>query len=227
MVKIMLIEDHPLIRAGIYASLERDPELKIVAEFANGQQAYAQIFNVRPDVVITDVNVPGKNGIQIAWEISSDEKLSNVKSIILTGYHSEQQIFYAMQAGAHGYASKDILGEILLNTIWSVVNGKYVVNGQILSSTSKYCRIREYALSKDLDTKLYKPLTKRENEVLHCIICGMSNEDISRHLGIKMRTVRAHLSNAFLKLDVHDRTQAVVSIIERGWVYLDDIDSLS
>lgn len=219
-LRIIIVDDHPLFRQGVVDFLSVDPKIKVIAEAENGEVALEIIRKMNPDLAIVDVNLPGLNGQQVVRQVQ-EEKL-NTKIILLTAYDDHEQIAHAMRGGAAAYCSKDIQPSELLNVIDKVVEGKYVLGDHILEksgldiwlTTQSEKALREYGDPGEP----YSPLSKREMEVLIYITQGKSNKEIAFSLGISHQTVKNHVTSILRKLGVEDRTQAAIYAYRRGWV---------
>lgn len=227
-IKLLIVDDHPLFRQGLVDVLENDPGLTVVAQAADGEVALHHAMESRPDIVLMDVNLPNANGLRVTKRLLSE--LPETKVIILTGYDDAEQVFHALRVGAVAYCSKDIPPEGLLNTVYSVYNGSYVVHGQVMSYEEVInwvqTRLGRYNYPVDeqaADT--YTPLTTREMEILEMVTRGASNKEIALQLAISQQTVKNHMTAILRKLHVDDRTQAAVYALRHGWVRLDSTTS--
>lgn len=227
-IKLLIVDDHPLFRQGLVDVLENDPGLTVVAQAADGEVALHHALESHPDIVLMDVNLPNANGLRVTRRILSE--LPDTKVIILTGYDDAEQVFHALRVGAAAYCSKDIPPEGLLNTVYSVYSGSYVVHGQVMSYEEVINwvqnRLGRYNYPVDeqaADT--YTPLTSREMEILEMVTRGASNKEIALQLAISQQTVKNHMTAILRKLHVDDRTQAAVYALRHGWVRLDSTTS--
>lgn len=219
-IRILIVDDHPLFRQGVVDFLSIAPNIKVIGEAENGEDALDVIRNSNPDIAIVDVNLPLINGQQVVRQVR-EEKLKT-KIILLTAYDDKEQITHAMRGGAAAYCSKDIEPSELLNVIDQVSEGKYVLGGNILEksgldiwlSTQSEKALREFGDPGEP----YSPLSKREMEVLIFITKGKSNKEIAYSLGISHQTVKNHVTSILRKLGVDDRTQAAIYAYRRGWV---------
>jgi DNA-binding NarL/FixJ family response regulator len=223
-IKLLIVDDHPLFRQGLVDVLETDPGLSVVAQAADGEVAVGRALEHRPDIVLMDVNLPNANGLRVTRQILND--LPRTKVIILTGYDDAEQVFHALRLGAAAYCSKDIPPEGLLNTVYSVYNGSYVVHGQVMSyeEVISWVQQRLGRYSYPLDEKsaeTYTPLSAREMEILEMVTRGASNKEVAARLNISQQTVKNHMTAILRKLHVDDRTQAAVYALRHGWVRLD------
>lgn len=224
-IRMMIVDDHPLFRAGLRRVLELEEDLYIAGEVANGTDALEKALKLKPQVILMDVNLPGMNGLQVTRELSAAHAESAV--IILTAYHDDEQMLHALRAGAYCYFPKDVNPQELVDAVRQAAAGKYIVNEQILSkpqiATWLLNQFEQMAGADDLDSEhKFQPLSAREMEILTCITSGQSNKEIAKALGISRQTVKNHMTSILRKLAVNDRTQAAVYALRRGWIRLQD-----
>ncbi len=224
-IRLMIVDDHPLFRAGLRRVLELEEDLNIAGEVANGTDALEKAQKIKPQVILMDVNLPGMNGLQVTRELSAAHAECAV--IILTAYHDDEQMLHALRAGAYSYFPKDVNPQELVDAVRQAAAGKYVVNEQILSkpqiATWLLNQFEQMAGADDLDSEhKFQPLSAREMEILTCITSGQSNKEIAKALGISRQTVKNHMTSILRKLAVNDRTQAAVYALRRGWIRLQD-----
>lgn len=223
-IRIMIAEDHALFGQGLRRVLDMEPDLQVVAEVADGDSAVERALELVPDVILMDINMPKRNGIQAMQNIKSVH--DEIKVIILTAYDDEEQLFFAMRAGASAYYPKDVMPEELLQTIRTAHKGGYVVEGKTLREQDLFHwilkRYDELAVYGDGPDTTLMPLSPREMEILEHIARGSSNKEIAFALGISRQTVKNHMSNILRKLSVGDRTQAAIVALRRGWIRLQD-----
>lgn len=227
-IKILIVEDHPLFRQGLVDVLEMDPGLNVVAQAADGDSAVQRALEHQPDIILMDVNLPDANGLKITRQILGT--LPNTKVIILTGYDDTDQAFHALRLGATAYCSKDIPPEELLQTIYAVHAGSYVVHGRQMTYDEVIewaeRRLGHYAPSGNVESaESFTPLSPREMEVLEMVARGASNKEVALELNISQQTVKNHMTAILRKLHVDDRTQAAVYALRHGWVRLDSSSS--
>ncbi len=220
-IKVLIIDDHPLFRQGIRWSLESAPDIEVVGEAENGQEAIRLTERLMPDVVLVDVNLPGLNGLEVARVIKRRDPRTGI--IVLSVYEDDEQLFQAIKVGAAAYTSKDISPTDLVQAIRDVARGRYLINEAVLSKPNVAARVlhqfRELAATDDEDSaNLFAPLTSREIEILDCIARGLSNKEIAQELSISGQTVKNHITSILSKLQVNDRTMAVIVAIKKGWI---------
>ena len=211
-IKIMLVDDHRLIREGIRQLLEIDKNLQVVGEADDGFECLEKIEDIKPDIILLDINMPNINGMEVLKELKS--KKSSIKVLILTVHNELEYIINAVHMGADGYILKNSNSTELKEAIVNIVNGEIYIQPSlrtIVNSNFKY---------KNIDQEKLESLTKRESEILTQVASGMSNKEIAINLDISERTVKNHLSNIFKKIDVSDRTQAAIFAIKNNIVKL-------
>lgn len=220
-IRVLIIDDHPLFRQGIRWSLEEVGDMEVVGEAENGQEAIKLAERLMPDVVLVDINLPGLNGLEVARVIKRREP--RVAMIVLSVYEDDEQLFQAIKVGAAAYSSKDVHPTALLSMIRDVSRGRYLINESVLAKPHVATRVlhqfRELASTEDEQTSaLFAPLTSREIEILDCIARGLSNKEIANELSISGQTVKNHITSILSKLQVNDRTMAVIYAIKKGWI---------
>lgn len=223
-IKLLIVDDHPLFRQGLCDVLDTDSHMTVVGEAADGEVAIEKAFEVNPDVILMDINLPTINGLQVTRKIKA--QLPDVKVIMITGYDDAEQVFHALRAGASAYCPKDITPEALISIIFNVRDGKYYVDEKTMSYDELMNwveqKIGRFAgpLVSDTDD-LFVPLSPREMEILEHVTKGLSNKEIAYKLGISHQTVKNHMTAILRKLRVDDRTQAAVYALRHGWVRLE------
>jgi DNA-binding NarL/FixJ family response regulator len=224
-IRLMIVDDHPLFRAGLRRVLELEGDLEIVGEAADGPIAIEQARKLKPTVILMDVNLPNLNGLQATRELTSTRNDTGI--IILTAYHDDEQMLHAIRAGASAYFPKDVDPQVLIRAIREVSTGNYVVNDAVLAkpqvATWLLGQFEQMTVS-DADSSefTFQPLSTREMEILKLITRGQSNKEIAQMLGISRQTVKNHMTSILRKLAVNDRTQAAVYALRRGWIRLED-----
>ena len=205
-IKVMLADDHVLMREGIRQLLEFDGTISVVAEANNGVECMEQLLSVHPDILLLDINMPVMNGIEVLQEIK--KKNISVKVLVLT-VHNEVE--YLLKAG---YIMKDAESAELKNAINCIMQGETYIQPSLVPA------LNNRLVSRDIDKEKINSLTKRELEVLIEVANGMFNKEIATSLNISERTVKNHISNIFKKIDVSDRTQAAVFAIKNNLIKL-------
>ena len=208
----MLADDHVLIREGIKQLLEFDGSMKVIAEASDGIECLEKLKNVKPDILLLDINMPNMNGIDVLKELK--EKNDPLKVLILTVHSEVEYLVKAVDIGANGYILKDSGSTELKQAINAVIDeGSYIQPNLIPALNSRL-------INRDMDMEKLASLTKREVEILTQVACGMFNKEIAVNLNISERTVKNHISNIFKKIDASDRTQAAVFAIRNNVVNL-------
>lgn len=225
-ITLLIVDDHPLFRQGVVDALSLEPDMRIIAQAASGEEALELIRSKKPMIVILDVNLPGMNGQQITHQVSQDGL--DTRIILMTGYDDVEQAIHAALAGAHGYCSKDIEPQKLSSIIREVSEGKFVYADHIFTRRELELWVEDkmegVRRSYSEPGTPFHPLSDRELEVLACVVRGLSNKEIASRLGISHQTVKNHITAVLRKFGVEDRTQAVVYALKRGWVTLKDTD---
>lgn len=226
-ITIMIVDDHPLFREGLRRVLEDEEDLLVEAEVADGEQAIALAREMRPDVVLLDINLPSMNGLQVTREIKAS--LPETAVISLTAYHDEEQIIHAIQAGASAYYPKEVMPDKLVFAVRQVSRGRYVVDDNVLTRSEVNSwlmnQLDTFSTLGLLDESRFVPLSPREMEVLQHAARGSSNKEIAYELKISQQTVKNHISSILRKLHVKDRTEAAVYALRHGWIRLEDTKS--
>ena len=207
---ILLADDHAIFRYGLRAMLGSTPEFEVVGEAATGEEAVARAAELRPDVVLMDIEMPGVNGIEATRRILEGNPTVGV--VVLTMFDDDDSVFAAMRAGARGYVLKGADGDEVLNVVRAVASGEAHFGPRIAQRLMGFFSApKPSALS-----EVFPELTAREREILGFIAQGRSNAEIARRLFLSPKTVRNHVSNIFTKLRVADRAQAIVRAREAG-----------
>ena len=213
MIRLALIEDQTLVRRGLRALLDLTGDMSIVAEAADGEEGAKVVRRERPDVVLLDVRMPGKNGIDLLNELRRTDELP--PTILLTTFDDDEALLDGIKAGARGYLLKDVSFESLTDAIRRVSRGESLIRPAI---TERVLRGLEHVRPEFDALNPPDPLTTRELEVLRLMAGGYSNREISDALGIAEGTVKNHASNVLSKLGVRDRTRAVLKALELGYL---------
>lgn len=211
-IKVMLADDHILIRQGIRQLLEFDSSIEIVGEVSNGEQCMDAIYKVKPHVLLLDINMPVKNGIEVLQQIRN-EKI-DIKVLILTVHNEIDYLLKAMDIGVDGYILKESDFSELKKAIETVMSNETYIQPNLIPL------LNNRMVSRDKDKDKIEELTKRELEVLIEVANGKLNKEIGNDLKISERTVKNHISNIFKKIDVSDRTQAAVFAIKNDLIKL-------
>jgi NarL family two-component system response regulator LiaR len=217
-IKILLAEDHVIVREGTRELVQRQQDMEVVAEADDGEEAVKVAAKLQPDVVIMDIAMPKLNGIEATKQIKAQYPATAV--LILTAYDNDQYILALLEAGAAGYLLKTVRGHELIDAIRAVYAGESVLHPKIARKILSHFMPLATKPSEERMTEL---LSERELEVLKLAAKGMSNKDIAEQLFLSVRTVQTHLANIFTKLDVGSRTEAILYGLRKGWFTLEDL----
>jgi DNA-binding NarL/FixJ family response regulator len=204
-IRVLIADDHPVVRAGLSAVIAEQSDLELVAEAENGATAVAVFREHRPDVALMDLRMPVMDGVEAIRTITAE--FPDARILALTTYEGDADIRRALDAGASGYLLKDMLLTEVLTAVRAVHRGERVIPIAVAA------RLAEFPERSDL--------TEREAEVLQLVARGLSNKEVARAIGRTDETVKIHLKNAFAKLAVADRTEAVTVALTRGLIHLD------
>ena len=203
MIRLILVDDHPVVRHGIRGMLEAEPDLTVVGEASSGPEGVALAAELRPDIVLMDLRMPGGDGVEATARIVAT--VPGARVIVLTTYESDRDILHAIEAGAGGYLLKDASPAELAEGVRAAARGETVLAPSVASTLVRQVR-----------SPAPPTLSAREAEVLRLVARGLTNADIGRELYIAEATVKTHLLRAFAKLDVADRTAAVTRAMSHG-----------
>ncbi len=214
--KVLIADDHALLRESMRNLLDRQDDIEVIGEACDGEEAIKLSAKLKPDIAVMDIVMPKLNGIEASKEI---KKVSPSTAIlILTAYDDAQYVMGLLEAGAAGYLLKSARGRDVVAAIRAVREGESVLHPSIIAMLLK----RALGLSaEDNKAKGRENLTEREIEVLKLAATGMSNKEIAEKLSVTVRTVKAHISNVFAKMDVASRTEAILKAMREGWLELD------
>lgn len=211
-IKVMLTDDHVLMREGIKHLLEFDGSIEVIEEANDGLECLEKLKIVKPDILLLDINMPNMNGIEVLEELKI--KKDPLKVLILTVHSEVEYLVKAVDIGANGYILKDSGSTELKQAINSIINNDTYIQPSLIPS------LNSRLINRDIDKERLKMLTKRELEILAQVASGMFNKEIAINLDISERTVKNHISNIFKKIDVSDRTQAAVFAIRNNIIKL-------
>jgi len=217
-IKILIADDHAVVRDGTRRILEQEADLGVVAEASDGEEAVSLATRFKPDVAIIDIAMPKLDGIEATRQIKA--LCPAVTVLILTAYDDDQFIFSLLEAGAAGYLLKSVRGQELIDAVRAVHAGESVLHPSIARKV-----LNRFVLAPDKPQEKapLEVLSEREMEVIRLATRGLSNQDIAEELHLSIRTVQGHLGHIFNKLQVSSRTEAVVRALKEGWVTLDDV----
>ena len=214
-IKILIADDHALLRQGIKRVLNFEDDLEVIGEAEDGQEALARTLVLQPDILLLDLNMPGLSGLDVARQLQATK--SKTKILVLTIHESDNYVLELLKNGALGYLLKDVEPSMLIKAIHVVNEGNAFVYPKlaerIFGSISQEDDINERAREMWREGRSER-LTARELDVLSCIAKGFSNQDIAQALFVSEKTVKNHLTNIFRKLNVNDRTQALIYVLK-------------
>ena len=211
-IKIMIADDHSMIREGLKSLLELEGDIQVVAEAEDGVDCLEKLKICTPDVLLLDINMPRKNGLEVLQTLKSSK--SKIKGLVLTVHNEVEYLMKAVDIGVDGYILKDSESAELKKAIFSIVEGENYIQPSLIPS------LNSKMIEKNRDEGKIESLTKRELEVLKLLAVGMYNKEVAEKLNISERTVKNHVSNIFKKIEVTDRTQAAVFAIRNNLIEL-------
>lgn len=211
-VKIMIADDHSMIREGLKNLLELDGDIQVIAEAVDGEDCLEKLQLVKPDVLLLDINMPKKNGLEVLKSLKS--RRSKLKVLVLTVHNETEYLMKAVDIGVNGYVLKDSESAELKKAIFTVADGETYIQPSLIPA------LNAKMIETNKDAEKIKSLTKRELDVLKLLAVGMFNKEVGKRLEISERTVKNHVSNIFKKLGVTDRTQAAVLAIRNNLVQI-------
>jgi DNA-binding NarL/FixJ family response regulator len=215
-IKVLLAEDHVMVREGTREFVQREPDMEVVGEAGDGEEAVKLAKELKPDVVVMDISMPKLNGVEATKQIKALNP--SIAVLILTAYDYDQYIFALLEAGAAGYLLKGVKVHELIDAIRAVYAGESVLHPVVARRV-----VDRLVAPGRRDTPAVEPLSEREMEVLRLAATGVSNKDIAQQLFLSPRTVQVHLGNIFSKLGVASRTEAVLFALRKGWLTLEDL----
>jgi DNA-binding NarL/FixJ family response regulator len=210
LIKLLIVDDQALFRSALARLLAEDPRVSVVGEATDGNDALAKVAALAPDVVLMDLKMPHLDGI--ATTVAMSESYPDVKVIILSTYEADNYVLQALRAGARGYVLKDSRPDAIISSIVAVQAGERVMAGAVAN------RVLDLVSGNSSSKKFYDGMTGREVEVLRLLASGLANKQIAYGLKISEKTVRSHISNFYEKLNIYDRSQAVLYAVRKGLV---------
>ena len=214
-IRIILADDHAVVRKGIREFLEEAGDVEVVAEADDGAQALRLIEEHQPDVAVLDIRMPTMTGVEAARQVK--DRFPQVRVLILTAYDDDPYVFALLQAGADGYVLKTASGDELVRAVRTVHRGESALSPEIATKVVRQAVSgRPEGAADQIET-----LTERELDVLRLAARGLTNRAIGHELGISHRTVQGHLQSVYGKLDVNSRTEAVTEALRRGWIVVE------
>ncbi len=217
-ITILLADDHPLVRQALKNLLETQPDMKVIGEAANGEEAVKFARDLQPKVVIMDIGMPLMNGLEATRQIKNNNP--NIAILVLTVHTDKEHVIGILDAGAAGYLTKVVFGDDVIRAIQAIVAGEAVLTPSILQQILKVVpreTVKPVILPHGVN------FTPREQVILKLAAKGLTNKDIASELNISVRTVKAHLVDIFSKIGVGSRTEAVVTGLKMGFLTLSDL----
>ena len=215
MIRVLLVDDQALVRAGFRALIDSEEDLEVVGEASDGEEALERIGALRPDVVLMDIRMPRLDGIEATRRLAADARLGDVRLIILTTFETDAYVFEALRAGASGFLVKDTQPAELLRAVRVVAGGEALLSPGVTRRL-----IAEFAAAapSPRPSPRLESLTEREREVMALVAAGLSNDEIAERLIVSPATAKTHVSRVMGKLEARDRAQVVVAAYESGLV---------
>jgi DNA-binding NarL/FixJ family response regulator len=213
-IRIVIADDHTVVRQGTRQILEQEPDLQVVGEASNGDEAMQLVTSLEPDIAIVDISMPIFDGIAVTKRIK--ETKPNTAVLILSNYDNDEYVFALLEAGAAGYLLKDASAQDIINAVRAIRRGEAVLHPIIARKVMN--RFLNTMGEKKESTKV---LGEREMEVLNLASKSLSNREIADQLGLSLHTIEAHMRNIFSKLQVSSRTEAVLYALRQGWISID------
>ncbi len=216
--RILIADDHPLLREALCQVLSKEQDMEVVGKAGDGEEVVDMAYQLKPDVVIMDIIMPKFDGIEASKKIKSTAP--NIAILILTAYDDDNYVLGLLEAGAAGYLLKSARGQDLVEAVRAIRAGESVLHPQIIEKLLKRAMLKSSGIVKPRTNDL---LSEREKEMLKLLATGMGNKEIARRLYLSLRTVKAHMSNIFTKMNVASRSEALVEALRSGLISLEDI----
>jgi len=210
-ISVLVVDDHPIVRRGLCAEIDQDPELHVVGMAADGNQAVEMAAQLNPNVILMDLVLPGKDGIEAIEEIMNQNPQARI--LVLTSFYDDEQVYAALEAGAMGYVLKDRQPDEVLSAIKKIASGEPYFNSMVVKGLLRQMRSKT---RKEPAPEML--LTGRELDVLRWVAKGTPNKEIALMIGVSQATVRAHVSNILSKLGLENRSQMVLYAVRKGLV---------
>jgi DNA-binding NarL/FixJ family response regulator len=209
-LRVLIADDHALVRSGMRALLSSAPDIEVVGEAATGEEAVSLATNLQPDVIVMDLRMPGMNGIEATRRVLHTSP--HIRILVVTLFEDDDSVFTALRAGARGYVLKDADETEVLRAIRAVGSGEAIFSPAIATRLMDYFAAQHPAVSKEV----FPTLTEREREILHLIAQGRTNAEIAKELVLSTKTISNYVSNIFGKLQVADRAEAIIRARDAG-----------
>jgi DNA-binding NarL/FixJ family response regulator len=223
-LRVLIADDQVLIRSGFAALIGSADDIEVVAEAGDGEEALRLATELRPDVVLMDIRMPGMDGLAASRAITGSPDLADVRVIVLTTFEADEYVLAALRSGASGFLGKSVEPEELLDAIRVVARGEALLSPRATRSLIARFLAQPQGGGPDLRPEALEVLTDREREVVTLVALGLSNQDIATRLYLSPLTVKTHVNRAMSKLDVRDRAQLVVIAYQTGLVRAGDAD---
>lgn len=221
-IRVLIVDDHPIFRAGIRLAFDSSSDLEVVGEAATGDSAVHLADVALPDIILLDAQLRSDDAIELTRQLKRRHPHTLV--VLLTRIDDDEQLFQAIRSGAAAYLTKDVDAEALVAAIRRVATGEYLINDSVLSRPHVASRVlhqfQELSVLDESTEGVFSPLTPREIEILDYVAQGNSNKEIAFQLRISDQTVKNHITSILRKLAVNDRTQAVIFALRHGWITL-------
>ena len=208
--RVLIVDDQTLFRSGLARLLDGDDRVSVIGEAGDGNEAVQKVSTLKPDIVLMDLRMPNLDGIEATRKIVAEHP--EVRVLILTTFEADNHVIQALKVGASGYILKDSQPDAIVSSILAVAAGERVMSGAVAS------RVLEMLTGTTTPKEFYDGLTAREIEILKMLASGMANKQIAYKLKISEKTVRNHVSNMYEKLQIYDRSQAVLYAVRKGLV---------
>lgn len=219
--RILIADDHPLIREALGRVFSSQKDMEVVGEAADGGEAVELATKLKPDVLVMDIMMPKIDGLEASRRIK--QLAPKVAILILTAYDDDSYVLGLLEAGAAGYLMKSARGQDIVDAVRSIRSGESVLHPKIIEKLLRRAVTGSVGSVKVEQKRLVEPLTPREKEILGLVASGMSNKEIADKLCLSLRTVKAHLSNIFNKMEVASRSEALVTALKLGIISLEGV----
>lgn len=211
-VRVLIADDQTLFRSGLARLLEEDPRVEVIGQAVDGADALKRAATLKPDVVLMDIKMPNLDGVEATRKIVAEHP--EIKILVLTTFDADSYVLQALRAGASGYVLKNSQPEAIVSSILAVMSGERVMASAVAN------RVLDMLTGTTTTKEFYDGLTPREVEILKLLATGQANKQIAYRLRISEKTVRNHVSNMYMKLQIYDRSQAVLYAVRKGLIEL-------
>jgi DNA-binding NarL/FixJ family response regulator len=210
MIKLLIVDDHAVLRDGLKTIIESEDDIKVIGEAVSGSDALNKVNELAPNIILMDINLPGMNGVEVTRILK--QQYPQIRVLILTMHSHEEYFMAAIKEGADGYLLKDAPSDQVVEAVRTVFHGESVIHPSL---TRKLLNFHQQNQRKD---KEENSLTEREREVLTCLVEGLTNKEIGERLFVSDKTVKIHVSNIFKKLNVKSRSQVIIHAVQNKLV---------